>query len=43
VDPEALTTSYTIDYVTTSGARRTQQSQLQLQQQGEDYLIAGEG
>ena len=43
VDPEALTTSYTIDYVTTSGARRTQQSQLQLQQQGEEYLIAGEG
>jgi serine/threonine protein kinase len=43
VDPEALTTSYTIDYVTTSGARKTEQVQLQLEKQGDQYLIAGEG
>ena len=42
VDPEALTTSYTIDYVTTSGATKTQQVQLQLEKQGDQYLIAGE-
>jgi serine/threonine protein kinase len=42
VDPEALTTSYTIDYVTTSGVRKTQQVQLQLEKQGDQYLIAGE-
>jgi serine/threonine protein kinase len=43
VDPKALTTSYTIDYVTTSGATKTQQVQLQLAKQGGAYLIAGEG
>jgi len=42
-DPQALTTSYTIDYVTTSGRTVTQQGQLQLEQRGEEYLIAGEG
>jgi serine/threonine protein kinase len=43
VDPKALTTSYTIDYVTTSGAEKTEQGQLQLEKQGDQYLIAGEG
>jgi hypothetical protein len=43
VDPDTLTTSYTIDYVTTSGAEKTEQGQLQLQRQGDQYLIAGEG
>jgi hypothetical protein len=43
VDREALTTSYTIDYVTTSGAEKTEQVQLQLEKQGDQYLIAGEG
>ncbi len=43
VDPETLTTSYTIDYVKTSGATTTQQVQLQLVKQGDGYLIAGEG
>ena len=43
VDPDALTTSYPIDYVTTSGARKTQQVQLQLAKEGDQYLIAGEG
>ena len=42
VDLQALTTSYTIDYVTASGRTTTQAVQLQLQRQGEDYLIAGE-
>ncbi|MFC0223701.1 serine/threonine-protein kinase [Nocardioides zeicaulis] len=42
VDPEALTASYTIDYATTSGRTTTQQVTLQLEKQGEDYLIAGE-
>ena len=43
VDPDTLVTSYTIDYVTTSGRTTTEQGRLQLEQQGEDYLIAGEG
>ena len=43
VDPETLTTTYTIDYVTTSGRATTQQGQLQLQRDGDGYLIAGEG
>ena len=43
VDPGALTASYTIDYVTTSGDTKTQQVQLQLEQQGDGFLIAGEG
>ncbi|SFB04419.1 Serine/threonine protein kinase [Nocardioides alpinus] len=42
-DPEALTTSYTVQYVTTSGRTTTQQGRLQLQQSGDGYLIAGEG
>ena len=42
-DPKALTVSYTIDYVTTSGRTTTQQGRLQLQKQGDGYLIAGEG
>ena len=42
-DPKALTASYTIDYVTTSGETKTEQVTLQLAKQGEDYLIAGEG
>ncbi len=43
VDPQAMTTSYTIDYVSTSGTTTTQQVRLQLEREGEDYLIAGEG
>jgi eukaryotic-like serine/threonine-protein kinase len=42
-DPRTLTTSYTIDYVTTSGRTTTEQGQLQLERQGDQYLIAGEG
>ena len=40
-DPRALTTSYTIDFVTTSGRTVTQQVQLQLERRGDQYLIAG--
>ncbi|RYC14550.1 serine/threonine-protein kinase [Nocardioides zhouii] len=43
VDPDTLVTTYTIDYVTTSGRTSTERKQLQLVQDGEDYLIAGEG
>ena len=43
VDPDSLTTTYTIDYVTTSGRTTTQQGRLQLTRDGGDYLIAGEG
>lgn len=43
VDKDAMTASYTIDYVTTSGDTKTQQVTLQLAKQGEEYLIAGEG
>ena len=43
VDPDTLVASYTIDYVSTSGRSSTEQNQLQLEKQGEDYLIAGEG
>ncbi|WP_374456007.1 serine/threonine-protein kinase [Nocardioides sp.] len=43
VDRAALTASYTIDYVTTSGRTRTEQGELQLAQQGDQLLIAGEG
>ena len=43
VDPESLTVSYTIDYVTTSGRTTTSQGRLQLVQQGDGYLIAAEG
>ena len=41
-DPQALTTTYTIDYVTTSGRTTTEQGRLQLVRQGDGYLIAGE-
>ena len=41
-DPKALTTSYTIDYVTTSGRTVTEQAQLQLQRVGDRFLIAAE-
>lgn len=41
-DPRALTTSYTIDFVTTLGRTVTQQVQLQLERRGDQYLIAGE-
>ncbi|MGF9754843.1 serine/threonine-protein kinase [Microvirga sp. 0TCS3.31] len=42
-DPRTLSTTYTIDFVTTSGQTRTEQGQLQLEQQGDGFLIAGEG
>jgi hypothetical protein len=42
-DPRSLTTTYTIDFVTESGQTRTEQGQLQLEQQGDGFLIAGEG
>jgi hypothetical protein len=42
-DPDSLTTTYTIDFVTTSGDTRTEQGRLQLAQQGDGFLIAGEG
>ena len=42
-DPKTLVTSYTIDYVTTSGDTKTEQGTLRLEKQGEQYLIAGEG
>ncbi|MCY4728930.1 serine/threonine-protein kinase [Nocardioides sp. STR2] len=42
-DPRSLTTTYTIDYVTSAGQTRTEQGRLQLEQQGDSFLIAGEG
>ncbi len=42
-DADALTTSYTIRYVTTSGRTTTEQGRLQLEKSGDGYLIAGEG
>lgn len=42
-DPRSLTTTYTIDFVTTSGQTRTEQGRLQLAQEGDGFLIAGEG
>lgn len=42
-DPGSLTTTYTIDFVTTSGDTQTEQGRLQLAQQGDGFLIAGEG
>ena len=42
-DPKTLSTTYTIDFVTTSGQTRTEQGRLQLEQQGDGFLIAGEG
>ena len=42
-DADALTTSYTIQYVTTSGRTTTQQGRLRLEKNGDGYLIAGEG
>ncbi|MBL0749679.1 serine/threonine-protein kinase [Nocardioides baculatus] len=43
VDAQSLTTTYTIDYVTTSGRTTTSQGRLQLVRQGNGYLIAAEG
>ncbi|MBC2934221.1 protein kinase domain-containing protein [Nocardioides sp. zg-1228] len=43
VDPQTLTASYTIDFVTTSGRTMTEQGRLQLEEQGDQLLIAGEG
>ena len=42
-DPRSLATTFTIDYVTTSGRSTTEQGRLQLEQQGDGFLIAGEG
>jgi hypothetical protein len=42
-DPRSLSTTYTIDFVTTSGQTQTEQGRLQLEQQGDGFLIAGEG
>ncbi|WP_167288928.1 serine/threonine-protein kinase [Nocardioides seonyuensis] len=42
-DPRSLTTTYTIDFVTTSGRTTTEQGRLQLVEQGDGFLIAGEG
>lgn len=42
-DPQSLTTTYTIDFVTASGQTRTEQGRLQLEPQGDGFLIAGEG
>lgn len=42
-DPASLSTAFTIDYVTTSGRSTTEQGRLQLEQQGDGFLIAGEG
>ena len=43
VDPQSLTTTYTIEFVTTSGRTTTEQGRLQLARQGDSLLIAGEG
>ena len=40
-DPRSLTTSYTIQYVATSGRTTTEQAQLVLQRSGDGYLIDG--
>ena len=42
-DPSTLTTSYTIQYVTTSGRTSTQQGRLLLEESDGSYLIADEG
>jgi serine/threonine protein kinase len=42
-DPQSLTTTYTIEFVTTSGRTTTEQGRLQLARQGDGLLIAGEG
>jgi serine/threonine protein kinase len=42
-DPEAMTVSYTIEYVTASGRTTTEAGRLQLQQSGDGYLVAGQG
>jgi serine/threonine protein kinase len=42
-DPGSLTTTYTIEFVTTSGRTTTEQGRLQLARQGDGLLIAGEG
>ena len=41
-DPRTLTTTYTIDYVRQSGGTSTEQRTMQLQRQGDRFLIAGE-
>jgi serine/threonine protein kinase len=42
-DPQSLTTTYTIEFVTGSGRTTTEQGSLQLARQGDRLLIAGEG
>jgi hypothetical protein len=42
-DPESLTTTYTIELVTETGRTTTEQGRLQLAQEGDRLLIAGEG
>ena len=42
-DPSDLTVGYTVDYVMKSGERTSQQVRLQLTQDGDQLLIAGEG
>ena len=42
-DPKTRTATYSITYVTTSGRSVTQAGKLQLQQEGDQFLIAGEG
>ena len=41
-DPKNLTVSYTVDYVRTDGGRSTENVTLQLVEQGDGFLIAGE-
>ncbi|GAA1434412.1 serine/threonine-protein kinase [Mycobacterium cookii] len=42
-DVDALSVTYTVSYVTTSGRRTTEPGRLLLQESGDGYLIAGEG
>jgi hypothetical protein len=42
-NPADLTVGYTVDYVMKSGRRETQQVRLQLAEQGDGFLVAGEG
>ena len=42
-DAEGLSIGYTVSYVMRNGDERTEDIRLQLQRQGEEYLIAGEG
>ena len=43
VDPQSLVATYTIDFVTTSGRTTTEAGRLQLVEEGDGFLIAGEG